>query len=512
MKKPPALQATRLAPLAAFDMLRWSHWSLRRTLLVVLIPGLLTVMGLELVVSWRTALAAANAAYDRSLLGAIKAMDANISTASGGLSVELPYRMLEFFELTASGQVFYSVESGDGLVEIGNAELPAPPATLTDGAPQFHDAVYFGVPIRVGSYARQLDRPLSQGSQSSRVVIQIAETLESRQDFTRQLVLDAVARDVFLLIAALGLVVLAVQGALLPLQRLSSEVAARRADDLEPIRTDTVPADVQPLVQALNQHARRYRDATEARRRFVDDASHQLRTPLTTLATQMAFALRETDVVRKDQALHAMAQQLDDAIRQANQMLALARADAIALTPAPLDLHALAEATTRSLWALARARGIDLGLDDTWQPTSGTALVSGHAALLSEALANLVHNALLHTPPGGHVTVLARIEGSDALLQVRDDGPGMPAADRARVGERFLRVQRAPGLARAQENTATLPPTSSGSGLGLAIAKAIAERHRGSLTLSETDPGRDPPGLTATLRWAAAPDPQIDAT
>ena len=87
-------------------MKRWAHWSLRRTLLVVLLPGLLAVMSLELAVSWRNALAAANAAFDRSLLGAIKAMDANISTASGGLAVELPYRMLEFFELTANGQVF----------------------------------------------------------------------------------------------------------------------------------------------------------------------------------------------------------------------------------------------------------------------------------------------------------------------------------------------------------------------------------------------------------------------
>ncbi len=76
----------------------------------------------------RTAIDAANAAYDRSLLGAIKSIDANISTDSGGLAVELPYRMLEFFELTASGRVYYRVATEDGLVEIGNADLPPPPA------------------------------------------------------------------------------------------------------------------------------------------------------------------------------------------------------------------------------------------------------------------------------------------------------------------------------------------------------------------------------------------------
>ena len=91
---------------AVFGYLLGNLAAVMLALLVVLLPGLLAVMGLEIVVSWRNALAAANAAFDRSLLGAIKAMDANISTASGGLSVELPYRMLEFFELTASGQVF----------------------------------------------------------------------------------------------------------------------------------------------------------------------------------------------------------------------------------------------------------------------------------------------------------------------------------------------------------------------------------------------------------------------
>ncbi|MFZ1499571.1 MAG: sensor histidine kinase N-terminal domain-containing protein, partial [Giesbergeria sp.] len=216
-------------------MLRWSHWSLRRTLLAVLVPGLLVVTGLDIVVSWRNTLSAANAAFDRSLLGAIKAMDANISTASGGLSVELPYRMLEFFELTANGQVFYRVASGDNLVEIGNDGLPPPPQPLVNGQPQFHDGSYFGTPIRVGSYARELDRALSQGSQSKRVMIQVAETLESRQDFTRRLVLETVARDFLLLLAALGLVVLVVQFALRPLQRLQAEIAARKVDDLTPV-------------------------------------------------------------------------------------------------------------------------------------------------------------------------------------------------------------------------------------------------------------------------------------
>lgn len=495
-------------------MARWSNASLRRTLLSVLVPGLLVVLGLDIVVNWRNTLAGANAAFDRSLLGAVKAMDANISTASGGLSVELPYRLLEFFELTASGQVFYRVASADNLVEIGNAGLPPPPQPLVDGQPQFYDGDYFDTPIRVGSYSRQLDRPLSQGTHSGRVLIQVAETLESRQDFTRRLVLEAVARDALLLIAALGLVALAVEVAVRPLQRLRDEVAARRGDDLTPVDARSVPADVRPLVDALNLHAGRYRQAVQAQRRFVDDASHQLRTPLTTLATQVGFALREQDAGKREQALWAIKQQVDDAIRQTNQMLALARADAMALPTGPVDVQLLAEEAIKSLWSVARQNGIDLGFEPLRDAVavgadrgglpaaaSSSQLAVGNASQLAEALSNLVHNALVHVPAGGRVTVQAGLEdvggvgGTQAVLRVVDNGSGILPADRGRAVERFLRLH-------TPSNHASVP---QGSGLGLAIANAIVQRHGGTLELADAEPGAHPPGLAVTLRWPATP-------
>ena len=472
-------------------MSRWSHWSLRRTLLAVLVPGLLAAMGLELAVSWRNALAAANTAFDRSLLGAIKAVDANISTASGGLSVEQPYQMLEFFELTASGQVFYRVASGDALVEIGNAGLPTPPRPLADRAPQFYDADYFGVPVRVGAWQRRLDRALSQGSHSDRVIIQVAETLESRQDFTRRLVWESVMRDALLLAAVLALAALAVHGALRPLSRLRAEVAGRASDDLTPIATHAVPKDVHPLTEAINLHMQRYQQAMAQQRQFIDDASHQLRTPLTTLATQVGYALRTQSASERALALAAIKTELDEAIAQTNQMLALARADAQELHRSPLDLMALAEAVARRLWPLARQQGLDLGLEPL--PAGAGTQAWGDGALLEQALANLIHNALLHVPRGGRVTVQAGLHGGQALLCVRDDGPGMVAADRARAGQRFLHLAAS---------------STRGSGLGLAIAQAIVQRHGGALRLDDAEPGARPPGLAATLCWPANPENQ----
>ncbi|OHC80721.1 MAG: hypothetical protein A3H24_05580 [Rhodoferax sp. RIFCSPLOWO2_12_FULL_60_11] len=438
--------------------------SLRRTLLLVLVPGLLLVGGAEVWQTWRTAVGAANAAYDRSLLGAIKAVDANISTVSGGLGVELPYRMLEFFELTASGRVYYRVATEDGLVEIGNADLPPPPRVLVTGRPQFLDASYFDEPVRVGSYSRVLDPPLAGQTAGQRVVIQIAETLESRQAFTRALVLEAVARDLLLLAVAIGLMTLAIGWALRPLTRLRNEVEARSALDLTPIVPIGIPADVLPLVEAINHHVERSRQQTQARQRFVDDASHQLRTPLATLTTQVGFALREANPAHQHEALIAIKAQLEETVRQTNQMLALARFDSAGLRPEILDASELVEKTTREWWMEAREHGIDLG----FEPDSEPLRVLGEAALLKEAMSNLLHNAIRYTPRGGQVTVQLTHSAGKGVITVVDNGPGMPLEELARAGDRFFRGSNA---------------SQPGTGLGLAIVRSIAERHGGELRL-----------------------------
>lgn len=452
-------------------LFRLHRLSLKRALLLLLLPAMLLAVSAELWLSWRTALDAANAAYDRSLLGAIKAIDANISTASGGLSVEMPYRMLEFFELTASGEVYFRVATEDGLVEVGSPGLPPPAHPLVSGVPQFADARYFGQEVRVGSYARALARPLGDGSAGQRVVIQVAESIASRSAFTRTLLLQSFGRDLMLILVGAGLVTLVVGWALRPLQRLRGEVQARDPQDLAPISSADIPADVLPLVDAINHHLQRNRSLVQNQRRFVDDASHQLRTPLATLRTQVTYALRESDPLQVRDALDALRLQIDETVRRTNQMLALARADSAELDAAPLDLNALAEALAREWWSAARERQVDLG----FEPAPGEVRVRASEGLLHEALANLLHNAVTYAPPGGHVTVKVACEGDQARVEVLDDGPGIPAAERARAGERFFRASNA---------------SASGSGLGLAIVRSVAQRLGGALQVDAGPQGR----------------------
>lgn len=458
--------------------------SLRRTLLVVLSAGIGVVLAAELVIASRTAVAAADAAYDRSLLGAIKSIDANVSTASGGLGVEIQFRMLEFFQLTADGRVYFRVATEDGLVEIGDPALPAPGRQLLTGVPHFENTSYFDTPVRLGSYARMLDRPLAGQAAPQRVIIQVAETLGSRQEFTARLLRQALWRDLALLLVALLLLVAGVNWSLRPLTRLRNEVASRDREDLAPIETGALPADVRPLVDAINHHVERTRAGMEERRRFLDDASHQLRTPLATLATQLGFAARESEPYRLREAVTAAQKQLEETIRQANQLLAMARADSMELIPEPLELGAFAAEITRAWYPEARNRQIDLGFESPDAPVP----VRAFPPLLREALTNLLHNAIRFTPAGGEVTVRVTAESGQARVAVEDNGPGVPSKDLPRMGERFFRA-----------GNTSVP----GSGLGLAIARSVAQRHGGRLEIRPCASGH---GLSASIVLSLAPE------
>ncbi len=473
------------------------HWKrlrqapLRRSLFLLLLPVLVTITSVELWMTDKDALDAANAAYDRSLLGAVKSIVANMSTTSGGLSVELPYRMFEFFELTASGQVHFRVATSDGLVELGSADLPAPPGRLRPGVPVFYDAMYFGESVRLAAYLTQLDQPLAN-SRARTALVQVAEGTQSRQDFTRRFVQRSAWRDGLILGLTLLAIGWVVTVALRPLARLATQVRARRPDDLTPINDQDLSAEVQPLVQAVNQHMQRTQALSLKQRQFVDDASHQLRTHLTTLHVQTDHAMGETDPAKVQQTLAALRTEIERATHTTNQLLTLARSDTVALRWHRFDLSELVRDVTLTLMPQARKKNIDLGVS-TADPPDRDSTALGDSDLLREALLNLLANAVAYTPMGGEITVMLGSHATGWSLGVTDNGPGLSAAERASLGQRFMR---------------SAPRRSSGSGLGLAIARAIAEKHGGTLCLEERRDGA--PGLHARIDWPA-PGPDITA-
>jgi two-component system sensor histidine kinase TctE len=453
---------------------RLRQLKLAHALLALLVPTLLVLALIELWFTAEDVKRAANAAYDRSLLGALKSIDANISTESGGLSIELPYRMFEFFELTASGPVHFRVATADGLVELGSADLPAPPQPLKLGVPLFYDGEYFGEPVRLAAYLRELDRPTGE-SPAKQLVIQVAESFQSRDEFRRVFVRRAAASNLLFLLITVAASAAAVIVVLKPLSRLSAQIARRPAGELDPLPTQGVPADVRPLVQAINEHMARIQVLNSQQRAFLDDASHQLRTHLTTLRMQVDYARADPAAPDARAALDALAQELQRAARSTHQLLSLGRSDTAALEPARFDVLALLQELAREFLPAARAKGVDLGVESA--PHEATA----DRELLREALANLVANAIAYAPQG-RVTLSSAQDSLGWSVSVEDNGPGLPPELASRLGTRFLRGENRIG----------------GSGLGLAIAQAIAQRHGGVLRL---EPGENDKGLRATLWW-----------
>jgi two-component system OmpR family sensor kinase len=250
---------------------------------------------------------------------------------------------------------------------------------------------------------------------------------------------------------------------------------------LRPLPAEGWPREVTPLVGALNALLGRLDGALDAQRTFVADAAHELRTPLAAVHLQAQLAERAHGEPERRTALDALRGGLKRATRVVEQLLALAREDhaALAAKRESVDLAALARDVVAEHAGLAAAKDVDLGAE----PLEAAA-VDGDRASLATLAANLVDNAIRYAPPGGRVDVsVERIDGAPALI-VRDDGPGIPADERAHAFERFARGRRA-----------DVP----GSGLGLAIVKRIAERHGATVTLNDNPRGR---GLEVVVRFA----------
>jgi two-component system sensor histidine kinase TctE len=303
------------------------------------------------------------------------------------------------------------------------------------------------------------------------VVVQVAETLKKREALSASIISGVLLPQFAIIPLAVILVYMGLMRGIAPLRLLQDRIHKRRPSDLSPIPATRVPEEVRPLVIAFNQMMGRLEENLQAQQRFIAQAAHQMRTPLTGLKTQTEIALSETDPAQMRLALQLIAESTDRASHMINQLLILARAEAShekLHQVVPLDLDELARSVTEEWVVRALAKRIDLGYEDC-----GCRLtINGVPLLLRELLTNLVDNAIKYTPPGGHVTVRTRAD-RQAIIEIEDDGIGIPAEERESIFERFYRV---------------LGTDAEGSGLGLPIAAEIADLHQAVIDL---DSGRD---------------------
>lgn len=310
------------------------------------------------------------------------------------------------------------------------------------------------------------------------VLIQVAESREVR-DRLAGTIAEHLLQPLLITLPVLAVLIwLVVARGLRPLDRLRDEVATRAPGNLAPLQTQDAPAEVAPLIDNLNRLFARVRASLDAERRFTADAAHELRTPLAAIRTQAQVALAAGDAERQH-ALKNVLTGCDRATHVVEQMLTLARLepDQLRHQHAPCDLRALAAEVVAELAPAAIGKQVELHLTE-----SGGVEAVCDAGLMRIVLRNLIDNGVRYSPAGSEVRVAVETLDDAAQISVTDQGPGIPAEARERLGERFYRV---------------LGSGESGSGLGLSIVKRIAELHGATLQVSDNP---DHQGLQVTLR------------
>lgn len=451
--------------------------SVRSTLLWMLIPAIVLTSALSLWISGVELKDRVNAAFDRALAGALQSIALNVNTETGGLAMEQPFYMLEFMELATDSRVYFRVMTEDGLSEIGYSELPMPEnAHLEDGRPVFYNGEYFGEPLRLAIMALG-PSPRLQTPLGSRILIQVGESMAGRDEFIQRVLIQTLRKDVAVLLLFILLISVGAILALRPLRETSELIRQRTSGNLQPIKEATLPREVRPLIQAINLHMERYARKTTTQQQFLDDTSHQLRTPLSVLMMQVEYAksLARTDEMKE--VLDAIQQRLNNTIQLTNQMMALGRvhdaADKLRSGDSleEVDLCQIARDVVGDYLGHAREKRQDFGLDLPEHPI----IVAGIGWLLQQALNNMVNNAIKYSPSQARITVSAFIKDDTPVLQVEDNGPGMSEEDMELAGHRFRR-----GVAgRAQH----------GSGLGLAIVQTIADINNAHMQIEPADTG-----------------------
>ncbi|MFZ3219749.1 MAG: sensor histidine kinase [Rhodoferax sp.] len=441
-----------------------TSFSLRRQLLAWLLLPQLVLWLVGGVLAYRVALTYAEKTIDQSLSRSVRSLARQVKPFGSGLLVDFPKAAQDIIEEDPKDRVSYMVSSPPGSFLLGNGRLPSPPegTEIPPNEPVLYNVVMDGKPMRLAS----IDLSFGEGMTQQRMRVQVAKSLVVQQRIARELVQDMLF-PLLLLGAVLSFLVYAgVRRGLVPLQRLEAQLAHRTAASLSPIEMTQAPQEVHSLANAVNQLLTTLRRSLSQEKRFLNDAAHQLRTPLAGLISQTELAMQETDPQALQQRLLKVHTGAQRSAHLVHQLLSLARteADVILL---PVDAAALAREVAREWTPRAVAAGVDLGYEG-----EDSLIVPADKLLLREVLSNLIDNALRYAGHGTQVTLRARSQEGQCMLEVEDDGPGLTDAELERVFERFWRASALPG----------------GCGLGLAIVAEIAQRHGGTATAHHARP------------------------
>lgn len=468
----------------------------RQLLLWLLLPQLLLwLVGGTL--AYRTALSYAEKGIDQSLLQSVRSLARQVKPVGSGLLIDFPKAAQAIIEEDPQDKVSYMVSSPPGQFVLGNAKLPEPSAAALQGLQKTGEVLLYQAMVEVqGSDVQSLDTPrnlriaamelqFGEADAPQRLRVQVAKSLAVRERIARELVVDMLVPLILLGLVLGALVYAGIARGLQPLARLQDKLQAQSKTSSQtssvapfsPIELQQAPQEVHSLAGAVNQLLAAVERSVSQEKRFINDAAHQLRTPLAGLKTQLDLALGENDSQARQERLRKVNAGVERASHLVHQLLQLARSESDVPMQA-LDASQLTRSIAQEAAPAALAAGIDFGYEGPQgQPSDAPLMIQGQALLLREALNNLIDNAVRYAGRGASVTlrITSAVDIANAnpqnnrqqvIIEVEDNGPGVPADQLPRIFERFYRASDAPG----------------GAGLGLAIVQEIALRHGGNVT------------------------------
>ncbi len=440
--------------------------SIRRNLLWGILLPVIIFMAFNTSSLYQQSLHAINTAYDRSLLASAKVIGEQLTVQGYDelaiVDSSVPYSALEAFEADNQSRLFYRVSNMSGELIAGFAEMPRWRGSIAPSPPysalvDFYNSEFRGMPVRIAA----LLQPVAGINGRGMAVVQVAETLEIRESLARKILLATLIKQALLFACIAIVVVFVVRSATKPILQLSEQLNNRSDDDLSPLQAPpSTPSEVRPLVESTNHVMARLAHLLQHQKRFVRDASHQLRTPLAVLKAQVQSAQRGD--VEPGIALQEIGDTVNRATQLANQMLSLAKVEQLQQSEPvhPVPLTELVRDMVIELSPLLAEKNLQFELD------AEDVTLTAHTWMLRELTRNLLHNAIQHSPYNAPLKIGLHMAGGAATLTISDWGPGVSADMQTKMTEPFVTSQ-----------------WQGGTGLGLAICQSIASACRATLVL-----------------------------
>lgn len=458
--------------------------SIRTVLLAGTIVALIGVLGAAAWLSFEGSAEEAQELFDARLATSARVLEAFLARQVERATISAPIVITLPGQIEAAGhdepgplghyyetKIAFQVWDSDGSLLVRSAS--APTTRFAPLAAGFSDQRFERDPWRVFTL------------RSGQVWIQVAERDDVRSELSEKLAFAAIVPLIVGTVLLLVLLSLLIRYGLAPLANLAQQIEARQPDAVTPIELPRAPAEIAPVLDALNGLLRRVRGALERERRFTADAAHELRTPLAALKVHAQNVARAATPAERQASLERMLTGLDRTVRLTEQMLAYSRAAATGeLAHTNVPLRTLVSEAVEQLQPRIRERA--LRIDIASEPANEVGEVRGDRQKLASLVGNLLDNAVRYAPEASAIEVALRRNGREISLAVTDQGPGIAPELRERVFESYYRI---PGSA------------GSGSGLGLAIVNEVALAHGARVEIGAGNGGK---GTRVSVRFSAA--------